>query len=192
MKHNNVLCFLKLDFKIKPCSQSPIPPCPHRKASVSGYNKVRGKHQLEEPEKTANILWRCYWFFPQNDVWGMSTEIPYWWGVTTKNWVVFLMVKSKTRCMTNHKHYPDLGSAISLVWNFCTCFSYVISWGNQCKHWNMGRFLRSCVAPPFPLYPRTNHVACKQFLYQPAHLCPGMYISLLLFKVCPWTKRKCN
>ena len=122
MKHNNVLCFLKLDLKIKTDSQSPIPPCPHRKASVLGYDKVQGKHQLEEPEKTAYILWCHHWFFPQNDVWGMSAEIPYWWGVTTKNWVVFLMVKWKTHCMTNHKHYPHLGSDTSSVWNFYACF----------------------------------------------------------------------
>ena len=33
----------------------PSPPG-HRKASVSGYDKVRGKHQPEEPENTADIL----------------------------------------------------------------------------------------------------------------------------------------
>ena len=57
--------------------------------------KWRGKHQLEEPEKTANILWCHHWFFPQNDVWEMSAEIQYWWGITTKNWVVFLMVNQR-------------------------------------------------------------------------------------------------
>ena len=30
----------------------------------------------------------------------------------------------------NQKHYPDLGSDASSVWNFCTCFSDVISRGN--------------------------------------------------------------
>ena len=151
---------LKLDLKIKPHSQSPIPPCPHRKASVSGYDKVQGKHQLEEPEKTANILWCHHWFFPQNDVWGMSTEIPYWWGVTTKNWVVFLMVKWKTHCMTNHKHYPHLGSDTSSVWNFCACFM-----GKPVLALQYGQISKvSRSPPPFPLYPRTNHVACKQFL----------------------------
>ena len=24
---------------------------------------------------------------PQNDVWGISTEIPYWWCVTTQSWI---------------------------------------------------------------------------------------------------------
>ena len=32
---------------------------------------------------------------------------------------------------TNRKQYPDLGSDASLVWNFCSCFSDVISQGNQ-------------------------------------------------------------
>ena len=29
------------------------------------------------------------------------------------------------------RHYPDLGSDASSVWNFCTRFSDFISWGNQ-------------------------------------------------------------
>ena len=32
---------------------------------------------------------------------------------------------------TNQKHYPDTGSDASLVWNFCSRFSDVISRGNQ-------------------------------------------------------------
>ena len=32
---------------------------------------------------------------------------------------------------TNQKHYPDLGSHAALVWNFCACFSDVISRGNR-------------------------------------------------------------
>ena len=30
-----------------------------------------------------------------------------------------------------HKHYLDLGSDTSSKWNFCACFSYVISWRNH-------------------------------------------------------------
>ena len=33
---------------------------------------------------------------------------------------------------TNQKHYPDLCSDASLVWNFCARFSNVISLENQC------------------------------------------------------------
>ena len=36
------------------------------------------------------------------------------------------------RGTTNQKHYPDLGSDASSVWNFCARFSAVISGGNQC------------------------------------------------------------
>ena len=40
---------------------------------------------------------------PQNDVWEMSAEIPYWWRVTTQNWVVLLIGRAAweiclTRC----------------------------------------------------------------------------------------------
>ena len=33
--------------------------------------------------------------------------------------------------MTNQKHYPDLGSDVSSVWNFCDRFSDNILWGNR-------------------------------------------------------------
>ena len=33
--------------------------------------------------------------------------------------------------MSYQNHYPDLGRDVSLVWNFCTHSSDVISWGNQ-------------------------------------------------------------
>ena len=35
------------------------------------------------------------------------------------------------RGTTNQKHYPDLGRAVSSVWNFCAHFSDVIWRGNQ-------------------------------------------------------------
>ena len=45
----------------------------------------------------------------------------------------FWLVESNFPCGTNNqKHYPDLGSETSSVWNFCTCFSDVIWQGN---HW---------------------------------------------------------
>ena len=36
-----------------------------------------------------------------------------------------------TKFSTNHKHFPNLGSDSSSVWNFCAHFSDVILWGNQ-------------------------------------------------------------
>ena len=38
----------------------------------------------------------------------------------------------------NQKHYSDLGSDVTSVWNFCACFSDVISRGKVCC------FLRLC------------------------------------------------
>ena len=38
-------------------------------------------------EKTADILRRHHWF-PRNDVWETSAEIPYWWRVTKQIWVI--------------------------------------------------------------------------------------------------------
>ena len=66
---------------------------------------------------------------PPNDVWETSAEIPYWWRVTTQIWLVVPGGKFDS---ANQKHYPDLGSDASSVWNFCVRFSDVISGGNQC------------------------------------------------------------
>ena len=65
----------------------------------------------------------------RNDAWEKSSEIPNWWRVTTQIWVVLLIGWSKF--WTNQKHYLYLNSVASSVWNFCTRFSVVISWGNQ-------------------------------------------------------------
>ena len=49
-------------------------------------------------------------------------------------WLVMLHRKFAP---TNQKHYPDLGSDASSIWNFCTCFLDVISQGNQGRHREM-------------------------------------------------------
>ena len=54
---------------------------------------------------------------------------PHWWRFTTQVWAVLLIGWSKFS--TNQKHYPDLGSDTSSVWNFCARFSDVTSWGNR-------------------------------------------------------------
>ena len=56
---------------------------------------------------------------PRNDVWETSAETFHADG------------------MTNQKHYPDVGSDASSVWNFCDHFSDVISWGNRWWHRKM-------------------------------------------------------
>ena len=46
---------------------------------------------------------------PQNVVLEMSTEIPYWWRVTSQIWVVFLIGRAACEiASTNQKHYPNL------------------------------------------------------------------------------------
>ena len=62
-------------------------------------------------------------------------EIPYWWCVTTQIWPVFSIGRSAREiASTNQKHYPDLGSETSSVWNFCARSSNVVSRGNQWWH----------------------------------------------------------
>ena len=76
-----------------------------------------------QPEKTAHISWLHHSGFPMKQVWGMSPEIPYWWrsshypdlGINCF-WLGMLLRKFAS---TNQKHYPDLGSDTSSVWNFC-------------------------------------------------------------------------
>ena len=36
-----------------------------------------------------------------------------------------------SKFLTNQKHYPDLGSEASSVWDFCACFSDIITQGNH-------------------------------------------------------------
>ena len=81
------------------------------------------------PGKTTDIPRRHHWFFLRNDIWETSAEIPYWWHVTTEIWVVLLIGRatySREFFPTNQKHYLDLGSDASSVWNFFARFSDVI------------------------------------------------------------------
>ena len=64
---------------------------------------------------------------PRNDVWEASAEIPYWWRVTTQIWVVLLIGRVGNLLQPMRKHYPDLGSDTSSLWDFWTRFSDVIS-----------------------------------------------------------------
>ena len=68
-------------------------------------------------------------FSLQSVVRGTSTEIPYWWCVTSLIWVALLIcpAKSKICFWTNQKHHPYLGSNSSLVWNFCGYSSNITS-----------------------------------------------------------------
>ena len=56
----------------------------------------------------------------RNNMWGTSSEIPYWWRITTQIWVVFLI--GWKFASTNEKHYPDLGSAYVISMEFLRSF----------------------------------------------------------------------
>ena len=62
--------------------------------------------------------------FPWNYILGTSGEIHYWWCVTTQISVLstvyfWLLVPWGKFASTNQKHYPNLGSGTSSVWNSC-------------------------------------------------------------------------
>ena len=90
-------------------------------------------------EKTDDVS-RCHHRFPHEMTSDRETsaKIPYSWRVTFKITVVLLIGWKFPS--TNHKHYPDLGSDASTVWNFCACFSDVIS--RVVASHNVGCFVR--------------------------------------------------
>ena len=57
----------------------------------------------------------------RNEVWETIAEVPYWWRVTTQNWVALLIGRATWEIWFNQ----------SSVWNFCVRFSDVISRRNQ-------------------------------------------------------------
>ena len=85
-------------------------------------------------------------------------EIPFWWRVITQIWVVILTGWNKFPLRYDHeKHYPDLGSDTSSVWNFCARFWDVILWRNVVVSQNVCCFLiwslrQSFMAMHNPLY----------------------------------------
>ena len=56
-------------------------------------------------------------------------ELLYLFHSTNQIWVVFVP-RGNFLHPTNQKHYPDLSSAASSVWNFYACFSDVTSQKN--------------------------------------------------------------
>ena len=77
---------------------------------------------------------------PQNDVWEMSIEIPHWRCTTSQIRLVPLI--GWKIASSNQKHYPDLGSDRSSVWNSCGRFSDIISKGTSGGVRKCGLFLR--------------------------------------------------
>ena len=68
----------------------------------------------------------------QNDMCETSTGIPYWWHIIKRSWECFWLVMLHGKfASANQKHYPDLVSGASSVWNSCAGCSDIISQGNQ-------------------------------------------------------------
>ena len=92
-------------------------------------------------------------------------------------WLVMLHRKFAP---TNQKHYPDLGSDASSIWNFCTCFLDVISQGNQGRHremlvifsgymllwiWNLGSNLFKVLTFQDAMYCSVVNTSTGSFIY---------------------------
>ena len=111
----------KLFFRIKTQSPTYV-----QKTTTGSFNSLR--KQLK--------FWTLPMVSPQTDVWGTSTEIPYWWRFTSQILSVLPIsrearVISFNQSRAQPRPRPDQGSETSSVWNFCTRFSDVISRGNQ-------------------------------------------------------------
>ena len=80
--------------------------------------------------------------------------------VTTQIWVILLIGPAVRKFpSTNQKHYAELGSDTSSVWNFCACFSAFISWGNQWWHHKMPAvFLGYCATRFLMFLPHPVHI----------------------------------
>ena len=60
--------------------------------------------------------------FLQNDIWGMSKEIPYWWCVTTQIWVVLLIGRAARECPSTFRG-PSLRFGCSTTIT-CPCVNF--------------------------------------------------------------------
>ena len=69
---------------------------------------------------------------PRNAVWGTREENSI---SMTRHHPDLSSASYRLKLSTNEKHYPDLGSDASSVWNFCSCSSDVISRGNKTIKW---------------------------------------------------------
>ena len=97
-----------------------------QKTTTGSFNSPRKQPKFWTPPMVS----------PRNDVWGRSTEIPYWWRFTSQILSVLPIsrearVISFNQSRAQPRPRPDQGSETSSVWNFCTRFSDVISRGNQ-------------------------------------------------------------
>ena len=90
------------------------------------WHPCSGPH-MEWPEKTADI-WRRYQWFPrqmtsEKQAQKFHTDDA---SLPRSGYCFLLVVPHGKFDSVNQKHYPDLGSDASSVWNFCARFSDVI------------------------------------------------------------------
>ena len=74
---------------------------------------------------------------PRSNVWETSTKIPYWWRSLATHILVLLLIGWRTfRSRLTKKHYPDLGSDPSSVWNLCSlCSDVILRENHSCFRW---------------------------------------------------------
>ena len=87
-----------------------------------------------------SLAWKSSWHFRDTNCTGFPAK---WWRRNERRNSILMTRRypdlgsaSDWSCLvgfasTNQKHYPDLASHASSVWNFCAGFSDVISRGNQ-------------------------------------------------------------
>ena len=91
---------------------------------------------LSLTEKTADISQCLHWFPHGNNVIGSNTVYSYWWGDSLpRSWCyLWLVIPQGKFASANQKHYPELGSDLSLLRNFCIHFSNLI-WHHDGNQW---------------------------------------------------------
>ena len=104
----------------------------------------RPTYSSNKREKTADIWRRYHWFSRQMSSEKRAQKFHTDAASLRRSGQRFGLVKSNFPLVTtSQKHYPDLGSDASSVWNFCACFSDVI-WREKpvVASPNVGCFLR--------------------------------------------------
>ena len=88
-------------------------------------NKITGIGWFSYPSPICFISWQNSQHFATSPDW-FAHEM-----ISKKRMQIFYIIWKFAS--NSQKHFPDLVGFASSVWNLCTCFSDVISWGNQCR-----------------------------------------------------------
>ena len=140
--------------------------------NVLGLSEVANKHlfllgaeNYNSPRKTADISRRHHW---RNDVPEKRVQ---------KFHTDWLVVPRENFALTNRKHYPEVGSDTSSVWNFCSRFSDFVSREHEymVASRNVGCSLNCCRIS----FIKSSYFALHLALITPVkHLCAAVtYVS---------------